>query len=562
MLMELSIRNFAIIEDLHIEFQKGFNVLTGETGAGKSIIIDAVNLILGGRANKDIIKSDAEKAIIDASFEITETNQVRNKMRDYGIDLDTTLVLSREIYQSGKNNIRINGRIATSNMLKDISSYLIDIHGQHEHQSLSDKQKHMDLLDRYGSEEIKVYLEQVKNKYEEIKKIKEELSEFQLNEEEKNRLIDIYKYQMEEIELAELVEGEEENLTQVYKKMTHQEELKESLFNMSCLLADEEAGALSQLQKAIRELGKVEKYDEKIAPYKEALQNYRYCIKDIERELIGIEKSIFLDEEDLFRIEKRLEQINDLKRKYGKDIFSIIEYFNVTQEKHDKLVEYDRLKNEKTSILKEKEDEIRDLANELTKIRKKYAEVLQSKMQENLSKLNFAKSDFFVEFKEKEKYTENGIDDVEFYIATNVGEVAKPLIKVASGGEMSRIMLAFKTIIADIDETPTLIFDEIDTGISGRTAQIVSENIMEISKKHQVICISHLPQIAVMGDTHHNIIKETESNMTRVIAKTLTFEERVEEISRLVGGADLNENTRQYARELLLSTQSIKMNTN
>lgn len=562
MLMELSIRNFAIIEDLHIEFQKGFNVLTGETGAGKSIIIDAVNLILGGRANKDIIKSDAEKAIIDASFEINETNQVRNKMRDYGIDLDNTLVLSREIYQSGKNNVRINGRIATSNMLKDISTYLIDIHGQHEHQSLSDKQKHMDLLDRYGSEEIKVYLEQVKNKYDEIKKIKEELSEFQLNEEEKNRLIDIYKYQMEEIELAELVEGEEENLTQVYKKMTHQEELKESLFNMSCLLSDEEAGALSQLQKAIRELGKVEKYDEKIAPYKEALQNYQYCIKDIERELIGIEKSIFLDEEDLFRIEKRLEQINDLKRKYGKDIFSIIEYFNAIQEKHDKLVEYDRLKNEKTSILEEKESEIRTLSNELTKIRKKYAEVLQSKMQENLSKLNFAKADFLVEFKEKEKYTENGIDDIEFYIATNVGEIAKPLIKVASGGEMSRIMLAFKTIIADIDETPTLIFDEIDTGISGRTAQIVSENIMEISKKHQVICISHLPQIAVMGDTHHNIIKETELNMTKVIAKTLTFEERVEEISRLVGGADLNENTRQYARELLLSTQSIKMSIN
>lgn len=558
MLAELGIRNFAIIDELNIEFQEGFNVLTGETGAGKSIIIDAVNLILGSRANKETIKNNAEKAIIDARFEINQLDPVKNKVKEYGIDLDNTLILTREIYANGKNNVRINGRIATINMLKELASYLIDIHGQQENHTLSEKVKHMELLDRYAGAEVQEKLQGVQAKYKEIKDLKESMSEFQINDEEKNRLIDIYKYQMEEIELAELIEGEEEELTKYYKKMAHQEDLKEAVEKAVYLLSNEELGVLSQLQKAVRELSHSEKYEPKVIPIKEALQNYQYCIKDMQRELDGLSESVFVDDEDFFRVEKRIEQINNLKRKYGKSIMEIIDYFNEIQGKYDKLVEYDKLKQQTLAEIEKKEAEMLILCSELHDIRQKHAKLFEVEMQSHLSELNFAKSDFYVVFNQKDYYTEMGADDIEFYICTNIGEEARPLIKVASGGEMSRIMLAFKTIIAEIDEKPTLIFDEIDTGISGRTAQVVAEKIMKVSRGHQVICISHLPQIAVMGDIHHSVTKEVSELSTRVVAKTLNEEERIDEISRLVGGVDLNENTRQYARELLQEASDMK----
>ncbi len=558
MLAELGIRNFAIIDELNIEFQEGFNVLTGETGAGKSIIIDAVNLILGSRANKETVKNNAEKAIIDARFEINQLDPVKNKVKEYGIDLDNTLILTREIYANGKNNVRINGRIATINMLKELASYLIDIHGQQENHTLSEKVKHMELLDRYAGAEVQEKLQGVQAKYKEIKDLKESMSEFQINDEEKNRLIDIYKYQMEEIELAELIEGEEEELTKYYKKMAHQEDLKEAVEKAVYLLSNEELGVLSQLQKAVRELSHSEKYEPKVIPIKEALQNYQYCIKDMQRELDGLSESVFVDDEDFFRVEKRIEQINNLKRKYGKSIMEIIDYFNEIQSKYDKLVEYDKLKQHTLAEIEKKEAEMLILCSELHDIRQKHAKLFEVEMQTHLSELNFAKSDFYVVFNQKDYYTEMGADDIEFYICTNIGEEARPLIKVASGGEMSRIMLAFKTIIAEIDEKPTLIFDEIDTGISGRTAQVVAEKIMKVSRGHQVICISHLPQIAVMGDIHHSVTKEVSELSTRVVAKTLNEEERIDEISRLVGGVDLNENTRQYARELLQEASDMK----
>lgn len=558
MLAELGIRNFAIIDELNIEFQEGFNVLTGETGAGKSIIIDAVNLILGSRANKETVKNNAEKAIIDARFEINQLDPVKNKVKEYGIDLDNTLILTREIYANGKNNVRINGRIATINMLKELASYLIDIHGQQENHTLSEKVKHMELLDRYAGAEVQEKLQGVQAKYKEIKDLKESMNEFQINDEEKNRLIDIYKYQMEEIELAELIEGEEEELTKYYKKMAHQEDLKEAVEKAVYLLSNEELGVLSQLQKAVRELSHSEKYEPKVIPIKEALQNYQYCIKDMQRELDGLSESVFVDNEDFFRVEKRIEQINNLKRKYGKSIMEIIDYFNEIQSKYDKLVEYDKLKQHTLAEIEKKEAEMLMLCSELHDIRQKHAKLFEVEMQTHLSELNFAKSDFYVVFNQKDYYTEMGADDIEFYICTNIGEEARPLIKVASGGEMSRIMLAFKTIIAEIDEKPTLIFDEIDTGISGRTAQVVAEKIMKVSRGHQVICISHLPQIAVMGDIHHSVTKEVSELSTRVVAKTLNEEERIDEISRLVGGVDLNENTRQYARELLQEASDMK----
>lgn len=558
MLAELGIRNFAIIDELNIEFQEGFNVLTGETGAGKSIIIDAVNLILGSRANKETVKNNAEKAIIDARFEINQLDPVKNKVKEYGIDLDNTLILTREIYANGKNNVRINGRIATINMLKELASYLIDIHGQQENHTLSEKVKHMELLDRYAGAEVQEKLQGVQAKYKEIKDLKESMNEFQINDEEKNRLIDIYKYQMEEIELAELIEGEEEELTKYYKKMAHQEDLKEAVEKAVYLLSNEELGVLSQLQKAVRELSHSEKYEPKVIPIKEALQNYQYCIKDMQRELDGLSESVFVDDEDFFRVEKRIEQINNLKRKYGKSIMEIIDYFNEIQSKYDKLVEYDKLKQHTIAEIEKKEAEMLILCSELHDIRQKHAKLFEVEMQTHLSELNFAKSDFYVVFNQKDYYTEIGADDIEFYICTNIGEEARPLIKVASGGEMSRIMLAFKTIIAEIDEKPTLIFDEIDTGISGRTAQVVAEKIMKVSRGHQVICISHLPQIAVMGDIHHSVTKEVSELSTRVVAKTLNEEERIDEISRLVGGVDLNENTRQYARELLQEASDMK----
>lgn len=558
MLAELGIRNFAIIDELNIEFQEGFNVLTGETGAGKSIIIDAVNLILGSRANKETVKNNAEKAIIDARFEINQLDPVKNKVKEYGIDLDNTLILTREIYANGKNNVRINGRIATINMLKELASYLIDIHGQQENHTLSEKVKHMELLDRYAGAEVQEKLQGVQAKYKEIKDLKESMNEFQINDEEKNRLIDIYKYQMEEIELAELIEGEEEELTKYYKKMAHQEDLKEAVEKAVYLLSNEELGVLSQLQKAVRELSHSEKYEPKVIPIKEALQNYQYCIKDMQRELDGLSESVFVDDEDFFRVEKRIEQINNLKRKYGKSIMEIIDYFNEIQSKYDKLVEYDKLKQHTLAEIEKKEAEMLILCSELHDIRQKHAKLFEVEMQRHLSELNFAKSDFYVVFNQKDYYTEMGADDIEFYICTNIGEEARPLIKVASGGEMSRIMLAFKTIIAEIDEKPTLIFDEIDTGISGRTAQVVAEKIMKVSRGHQVICISHLPQIAVMGDIHHSVTKEVSELSTRVVAKTLNEEERIDEISRLVGGVDLNENTRQYARELLQEASDMK----
>ncbi len=552
MLKHLSIKNVAVIENINIEFFEGLSVLTGETGAGKSIIIDSINLLKGERASKSIIRSGEEKARVSGVFEVSDL--VAEEIAEIlGCDGENEIIISREITSDGKNTIRVNGMPVNLAMLKNVGELLINIHGQHDNTSLLSVKTHLDFLDRFGEKEILPALTAYRQAYRECKETEAQIEEIDTNEQEKQRRMDILKYQISEIEEAALEPGEDEILINKKKIMDNSAKISENTAKAyDALYGGENGTAYDLLWSAIGCLEKVSSYDNEISELYDALSDIAESLTEKTRDLRYISENLSFDAEEADRIEERLELIGTLKRKYGSTTEEILEFYENAVQELEKIEMGSKLLEKLNSKLEKSKEIRKNLAAELSILRKKYGEILAVKVMEELKDLNMSKVEFKVMIDEADEYRQNGKDNAEFMIRTNVGEEIKPLAKIASGGELSRIMLAIKGVLQDTDRVKTLVFDEIDTGVSGGAAQKIGEKLCTMSKGKSVLCITHLPQIASLADNHYLIEKEVENDRTSTKVTLLEFNERIEEIARTLGGTQITDITRENAKQLLL----------
>ena len=563
MLKRLIIHQVALIDHLDIDFTDGFNVLTGETGAGKSIIIDAVNLAIGERASRDLIKHGAQKASVEAVFSISQKNRkLMNLLDEHGIlaEEDDELVLSREITLSGKSICRINGILVNLAVQKSISSQLIDIHGQHEHQSLLSPANHLSILDDFSGESVSAPLSEVRLISRNLHKIEKQLNQGFINEAERERRIDILKYQIEEIERAKLEPGEEETLLEERGRLANAERIMLALETSFEELNGDYTSVLSGIKGASKQLEDISVFSSEYADLHTRLEDCYYTLEDIAYSLRNLRQSFEYDPARLEAVENRLSLISSLKRKYGSDIPEILKFCEQCAKELaalDSSVEiYQKLQAE---ISKLKSD-YNSAAKKLTSARSKAAERLCDLAEAQLKDLGMQKAHFSVQFSaSSESFGPNGFEDVEFLLSANAGEPLKPLNRVASGGEMSRIMLALKTIIAQIDHIDTLIFDEVDTGVSGRVAAIVGKKMLTIAASSQVICITHLPQIAAMADSHYMVKKEMTDIATQTTLCRLDMEERYREIARIMGAEESSRLALEHAKELVNQAEAEKL---
>lgn len=559
MLTHLHVKNLALIREAEIDFTEGLNILTGETGAGKSIVIGSVSLALGGRVAKDMVRPGADYGLAELVFLVNRKKQ-REKLLELGITPeDDTVIISRKILE-GRSINKINGETVTLSQLKEAAALLIDIHGQHEHQSLLQKKKHLEILDEFAKEELEPVKEKLAAAYREWKDLKKTLSEAQMDEESRLREISLLEFETDEIEKAELTEGEDEELERRYRCMTNGRRLLEAAGNAYALTGyEEETGAGTAVGRAVRELQSVLSLeDEELSALASQLSDVDGLLNDFNRELSDYLTSLEFDEREFAETEERLNQLNYLKSRYGHTIGEILAYQQKQQERLAALQDYDRYLQELEERLGQAERELGELCERASEIRKRFAEVLCGKIREHLQDLNFLNVEFEMSFEELPEYTAQGRDSAEFLISTNPGEPLRPLMKIASGGELSRIMLAIKTVLADRDEIDAVIFDEIDVGISGRTAQKVSEKMMLIGRTRQVICITHLAQIAAMADSHYRIEKTVEDGGTRTQIRRLDERESVEELARILGGAEITDAVLQNAGEMRTLAQEKK----
>jgi DNA repair protein RecN (Recombination protein N) len=565
MLIELNIKNFAIIEELKINFTNGLNIITGETGSGKSILIEAIGIILGSRSSREFIQSGKEKALLEGVFHIENSSTIRPILDEYSIDMDedNILIISKEIYLNGPSLSRVNGRNITLSMLKNITTKLVDIFGQHEHQSLLDSSNHQTLVDSFGDKELFELKEQIKNYYQKWSNEKNKLKNLSINSSERDREIDILKFQIEEINDARLTKDDESNLEIEYKRLSNIEEISNLMEAALLHMTNEsfDSPSISVLMnRSISIMNNVKKFDENIIEFHKRLIDINYEFQDLYREVQNYLENIDIDSERLNFLSERINIVNKLKKKYGNTIEEILIFRDKSQERLNELLNFEK-EFEKTNLkILELENKLKSVSEKLTEKRKIISKKLEKDIKNELSFLNMTKIDFRVDFGESSIFTSEGQDKIEFLISTNIGEDLKPLSKIVSGGEMSRIMLAFKSILAFSDKIPTMIFDEIDTGISGRTAQIVGEKIHQISNNHQVICISHLPQITALADSHFVINKVILENKTRTVINRLSEEDRVKEMARLLGGVDLTDTTLKHAYEMIEMSKKIKKN--
>lgn len=553
MLLQLNIRNFALIENLTISFEKGFNVLSGETGAGKSILIDAINYVLGGKFNKDLIRTGENKTFVEAIFTI-ENSRTVDLLKEQDIEIDDLVIISRETFQSGKSIVKINGKSVLLVVLKSISSTLLDIHGQHENQNLLAHENHIIYLDYYGENNLKFLLEIYREKYNKFIEIESKISQIAGKDGDKEKLIDFYRYQIEEINSANLKENEEKELEEKYKILSNAEKIN-NVLNLSYInLYTGEENTVSiydNLGTIIKNLVSLEKNLPKIKETCESLQDAYYNIENSIENIRNIKENIYYDEKELEYINSRIYQIDSLKKKYGKNIKEILQYRDKIRNELEEMVNsneiIEELKKEKNKL----KDEIKVEGAKVHEERQKIAEILEGKIKNELDFIGLEKSIFKIEVELEDKFTYNGLDKVQFCISTNPGEPLKPLEKVVSGGELSRIMLALKTVFVDKDQIPSVIFDEIDTGISGRIAQSVAEKMYIISKTHQVFCVTHLPQIACVSDIHYWVSKEVKDNKTFTKVRKMNNKEKEYEIARMIGGSEVTRLTLEHARELI-----------
>lgn len=537
MISTLHIKNIGIIDDLSIDLNEGLNVLTGETGAGKTLIIDSLGIISGGRFSKEMIRKGETNSFVEICMYEPENEN----------SIDGNIIVSREINSNGKNMCKINGRMVTVNELKNFMSKFIEIHGQNDNQSLLDNKFHLKYLDGFIGDKIIDTKKQYKEKYEKYIEIKQELKNNYGDEKERERKLDLLRYQFNEIEEANLKVNEEDNLEEKRKLMLNSEKISKNLNEADIAIGE---NSIDSINTAIRALEKIENIDKKYEDISSNLKNIYYELQEISRDISEHKEDVYFDEQERNEVEERLDLIYNLKRKYGNDVQEILNYKDEIEAEINHIENLDEYNNKLKKDLKHLKQEMTTLAEKMHELRNEYGKVLSiniNKVLEDLEMKN-ANINIHVDYNEEE-YFENGKDIVEFYITTNLGEDEKQLAKIASGGEMSRIMLAIKKVLADTDKMPVLIFDEIDTGISGKAAGAVAEKLNGISKNHQVLCISHLPSIAAIADYNYFISKRVINERTNTNIKLLNEKETLEEIARISSG-EINEATIQYAMQL------------
>jgi DNA repair protein RecN (Recombination protein N) len=570
MLTQIEIKNIALIDNISIELGEGLNILTGETGAGKSIIIDSITAVLGSRVSKDIIRTGADKASIQAVFHV-DYEKLSDVLESIGVDVeeDGTLILSREFNISGKNTCRVNGKLVTVSVLKEIGERIIDFHGQHDNQSLIKVENHIELLDLFGGEKIR----NLKQKYSELladyKALKNKIKQLSVGIGEREKKIDILKYQIDEIKQSELKPGEEEELNKKRDILANSEEILSSLsyaYQVLYLGNNIKTPVFDNLNEAISEMRKIGKFNDKYMHLADRLEDVYYQIEDITHELRKERDIIEFDPALLDKIEERISLIYKLKRKYGNSIKEILEYCSGLEFELEEILKSEETVSHLNAQLGKIESKLFKIAESINAERINAAKVLETKIGSDLNDLDMKKARFkvYIEFdkefdsKKERKFLENGLDKVEFLISPNAGEPMKPLSKIASGGEMSRIMLAIKTILANVDNIPTMVFDEIDSGVSGKASARIGEKLSFISRNHQVICVTHLAQIACMADNHYLIEKKSDGQKTRTMVRKLEGDQIIDEVARILGGVSISDITRKHAQEMLYNAEKFK----
>ncbi|MEO2604534.1 DNA repair protein RecN [Clostridium sp. HMSC19A10] len=557
MLIQLNIKNFALIEEMTINFKEGFNILSGETGAGKSIMIDAIDFVLGGKFSKSLIRTGEDRTYVEALFTL-DGSKVCEVLDELDIEYDDVLIISRESHQSGKNLIKINGKSLITSQLKRVRAKLLDIHGQHQNQELLLRSSHILYLDGFIDKSI----EEPLNKYtvlrESLLQVREDLKRITGNQ-DREKLLDYLKFQIEDIEKAKLKENEEDTLREEYNILANAEKINHALVDSYKLLSgQEEFSVMDSLSKVISELSGVEKHFEKIKKNKDVIEEAFYTIEEATREIRDMAEEIVFDNDALESINSRIYEINQYKKKYGPTVKDILDYLEKIKKEYDEIINSEKIINE----LREKENNILKSMEEaaiiLHELRVEKSGALEEKILKELAFVGLEKSRMQIRVEREENFNERGFDDVCFLISTNPGEPLMPLEKVLSGGELSRIMLALKCVFAEKDEIPTLIFDEIDTGISGAVAQRVGEKMYQLSCTHQVLCITHLPQIAILSDYHYFVTKNVVDNKTFTSIKVLKIEEKELEISKMLSGNNVTEATLNNVKEMIKISEEKK----
>lgn len=549
MLQNLHVKNLALIDEAEVEFKPGLNILSGETGAGKSIIIGSVNVALGEKVPKEMVRENAPYGLVELVFTVEDEKQ-KKALEELDIfPEEDTVILTRKIV-NGRSTAKINGETLPVSKIREAAALLIDIHGQHEHQSLLVKKNHLNILDAYAKNELQEKKEDLKKYYGEYKKIKAELEEASLDKEERAREISFLEYEIHEIEEADLKPGEDEELEQEYRRLSNGRKIMEAVGAAYRKTGEDFESASEQVGQALKEISAVSCFDKNVENLEKELMEIESLLNDFNHEIAEYISDAQFDEESFSQVENRLDTLNHLKSKYGSTVEEILDSCQEKRERLEKLADYDSYLENLKENYKKAQEKMESSSGKVSKIRKKEAKVLTEAVRKALMELNFLDVSFSMEFRKLDRYTQNGYDEGEFMISTNPGEPLKPLEKIASGGELSRIMLAIKTVLADTDAIETLIFDEIDTGISGRTAQMVSEKMSVLGRNHQVICITHLPQIAAMADSHYLIEKSVNNKTTISTIRELSQEESVKELARMVGGVKITDTVLESAREM------------
>ena len=554
MLLEISIKNFAIIEAISLNFEKGMTVLTGETGAGKSIIIDAMNMMLGARATTDVIRHGAPKAEIEGLFSIENSLPLQEIFDEQGIDLGDEIIIRREILQNGRSVSRVNGQMVNLSVLRAIGQHLVDIHGQHDQEELMRPQLHIQMLDEFGDTDFLELKQSYQTNFDAYRQMRKQLLEIKKNQEEHKARIEMLEFQMAEIESAALQPGEDLKLNQERDKLLNHKNIADTLTNAYTMLDNEEFSSLANVRSAMNDMESLEEYDAEYREISASLSESYYALEDVTKRLEDIIEDLDFDGNRLMQIESRLDLIHAITRKYGGNVDDVLLYFAKITEEYNLLTGNNLSSEDMEAELKQLEVSLVDLASKLASARHNLAQQLEIEIQQELKDLYMDKARFQVQFT-KGKFSREGNESVEFYISTNPGEDFKPLVKVASGGELSRLMLAIKSAFSRKEGKTSIVFDEVDTGVSGRVAQAIAQKIHKIGQHGQVLAISHLPQVIAIADYQFFIEKISNEHSTVSTVRLLTVDERVEEVAKMLAGENVTEAALSQARELLQSKE-------
>jgi len=550
MLLEISIKNFAIIEAISLNFEKGMTVLTGETGAGKSIIIDAMNMMLGARATTDVIRHGAPKAEIEGLFSVENSRLLQEIFDEQGLELGDEIIIRREILQNGRSISRVNGQMVNLSVLRAIGQHLVDIHGQHDQEELMRPQLHIQMLDEFGDAAFWDLKETYQTSFDAYRKMRKQVLEVKKNQQEHKARIEMLEFQMAEIEAANLQAGEDLTLNQERDKLLNHKNIADTLTNAYSMLDNEDFSSLANVRSAMNDMESVEEYDPEYREISSSLSETYYVLEDISKRLEAIIEDLDFDGNRLMQVENRLNLLHTITRKYGGTVDDVLLYFAKITDKYNLLTGNTLSSEDMEAELKKLEVNLVDLAGQLASARHDLARQLEAEIKQELQDLYMEKAQFQVRFS-KGKFSREGNETIEFYISTNPGEDFKPLVKVASGGELSRLMLAIKSAFSRKEGKTSIVFDEVDTGVSGRVAQAIAQKIHKIGQHGQVLAISHLPQVIAIADYQFFIEKISNDHSTVSTVRLLTVEERVEEVAKMLAGDDVTEAALTQARELL-----------